>query len=177
MLRPLFGARLATIVFFGYRIAAITSLKDTTPADPFTAAFVAGIVGLFADRVLRKLQDTINALLPSKVTVEANHMLHLEGATYTPVSCSIFPRLEGTFQVAFFESQKNAQFSLPLSTTLAGWMAIPNPRRALCVQHSEKNTRKLSGTVRRALYCEHNLRRVSIYGARATPRSVMMAET
>ncbi len=66
LLRPLFGAGLATIVFFGYRIGAVTGLKDTSPADPFAAAFVAGIVGLFADTVLQKLKDTIDALLPAK---------------------------------------------------------------------------------------------------------------
>jgi IPT/TIG domain len=66
VLRPLFGAGLAAIVFFGYRIGAVTGLKDTAPADPFAAAFVAGMVGLFADTVLQKLKDTIDALLPSK---------------------------------------------------------------------------------------------------------------
>jgi hypothetical protein len=66
LLRPLFGAGLAAIVFFGYRIGAVSGLKDATPADPFRAAFVAGIVGLFADTVLQKLKDTIDALLPSK---------------------------------------------------------------------------------------------------------------
>lgn len=66
LLRPLFGAGLAAISFFAYRIGAVTGLKDTEPADPFTAAFVAGIVGLFADTVLQKLKDTIDALLPSR---------------------------------------------------------------------------------------------------------------
>jgi len=66
ILRPLFGAGLAAIVFFGYRIGAVTGLRDTAPADPFAAAFIAGMVGLFADTVLQKLKDTIDALLPSK---------------------------------------------------------------------------------------------------------------
>jgi hypothetical protein len=65
ILRPLFGAGLAAIVFFGYRIGAVTGLKDTAPADPFAAAFIAGMVGLFADTVLQKLKDTIDALLPA----------------------------------------------------------------------------------------------------------------
>jgi IPT/TIG domain len=57
--RPVFGGGLALIVFFAYRIGAITTPQGASPADPFTAAFVAGMVGLFADTVLQKLHELI----------------------------------------------------------------------------------------------------------------------
>jgi hypothetical protein len=60
--RPLFGAGLALIVFFAYRIGAIAGPQGATSADPFAAAFVAGLVGLFADTVLQKLQELITQL-------------------------------------------------------------------------------------------------------------------
>jgi hypothetical protein len=60
--RPVFGAGLALIVFFGYRIGTVNSLKSTSPTDPFAAAFVAGIVGLFADTVLQKLKELVTQL-------------------------------------------------------------------------------------------------------------------
>jgi hypothetical protein len=44
----------------------VTGWKNVTPADPFAASFIAGIVGLFSDRVLEKLHDTINVLLPAQ---------------------------------------------------------------------------------------------------------------
>lgn len=66
MVRPTFGAGLALVVFFGYRIGAISGVKGAAPADPFTAAFVAGMVGLFADTVLQKLKDVITALFPTQ---------------------------------------------------------------------------------------------------------------
>ena len=44
LLRPAFGAGLALLVFFGYRIGAIAGVKGAVPADPFAATFVAGIV-------------------------------------------------------------------------------------------------------------------------------------
>jgi hypothetical protein len=65
LFRPTFGAGLALLVFFGYRIGAVTGVKSTGPADPFAATFVAGMVGLFADTVLQKLKDLITALFPS----------------------------------------------------------------------------------------------------------------
>jgi hypothetical protein len=62
LFRPMFGAGLALIVFLGYRIGAINGPKGGSPADPFAAAFVAGIVGLFADTVLQKLKEVIDQL-------------------------------------------------------------------------------------------------------------------
>lgn len=62
--RPAFGAGLALLVFFGYRIGAVSGFRGAAPADPFTATFVAGMVGLFADTVLQKLKDLITALFP-----------------------------------------------------------------------------------------------------------------
>jgi hypothetical protein len=53
--RPTFGAGLALLVFFGYRIGAVAGVKGAAPADPFAATFVAGMVGLFADTVMQKL--------------------------------------------------------------------------------------------------------------------------
>ena len=64
--RPTFGAGLALLVFFGYRIGAVVGVKGVAPADPFAATFVAGMVGLFADTVMQKLKDLITALLPSQ---------------------------------------------------------------------------------------------------------------
>jgi IPT/TIG domain/Bacterial Ig-like domain (group 2) len=64
--RPTFGAGLALLVFFGYRIGAITGVKGAAAADSFTAAFVAGMVGLFADTVLQKLKDVVTALFPTQ---------------------------------------------------------------------------------------------------------------
>jgi hypothetical protein len=66
LFRPTFGAGLALMVFFGYRIGAVMGVKGAAPADPFAATFVAGMVGLFADTVLQKLKDLITALLPSQ---------------------------------------------------------------------------------------------------------------
>ncbi len=66
LLRPSFGAGLALLVFFGYRIGAIAGVKGAAPADPFTATFMAGLVGLFADTVLQKLKDVITALFPTQ---------------------------------------------------------------------------------------------------------------
>ncbi len=60
--RPIFGAGLALIVFFAYRIGAFTAPQGATPADPFAAAFIAGMVGLFADTVLQKLQELVTQL-------------------------------------------------------------------------------------------------------------------
>jgi hypothetical protein len=65
LFRPTFGAGLALLVFFGYRIGAVTGVKSSGPADPFAATFVAGMVGLFADTVLQKLKDLVTALFPS----------------------------------------------------------------------------------------------------------------
>ncbi|HXK04335.1 MAG TPA: IPT/TIG domain-containing protein [Verrucomicrobiae bacterium] len=62
LFRPLFGAGLALIVFFAYRIGAVSGPTRGTPADPFTAAFVAGMVGLFADTVLQKLKELVEQL-------------------------------------------------------------------------------------------------------------------
>jgi len=64
LFRPMFGAGLALIVFFGYRIGAVSGPKGS-PADPFAAAFVAGMVGLFADTVLQKLKELIDTMFPS----------------------------------------------------------------------------------------------------------------
>ena len=58
----MFGAGLALIVFFAYRIGAIAGPRGAAPADPFAAAFIAGMVGLFADTVLQKLQEVITQL-------------------------------------------------------------------------------------------------------------------
>ncbi len=66
VLRPAFGAGLALLVFFGYRIGAITNVRGATPADPFAACFIAGMVGLFADTVLEKLRETILTVLSTK---------------------------------------------------------------------------------------------------------------
>jgi hypothetical protein len=60
--RPVFGAGLALIVFFAYRIGAVTGPQGASPADPFAAAFIAGIVGLFADTFLQKLQELVTQL-------------------------------------------------------------------------------------------------------------------
>ncbi|HEY6343825.1 MAG TPA: IPT/TIG domain-containing protein [Bryobacteraceae bacterium] len=62
LFRPMFGTGLALIVFFAYRIGAVSGPKGGTPADPFTAAFVAGMVGLFADTVLQKLKELVEQL-------------------------------------------------------------------------------------------------------------------
>jgi hypothetical protein len=62
LFRPMFGAGLALIVFLAYRIGAVSGPKGGTPADPFTAAFVAGMVGLFADTVLQKLKELVDQL-------------------------------------------------------------------------------------------------------------------
>jgi hypothetical protein len=64
--RPIFGAGLALLVFFGYRIGAVAGFKDALPADPSAAAFTAGLVGLFADTVLGKLKELIDTLFPLK---------------------------------------------------------------------------------------------------------------
>ncbi len=60
--RPVFGAALALIVFFAYRIGAVSGLKSASPADAITAAFVAGLVGLFADTFLQKLKELVTQL-------------------------------------------------------------------------------------------------------------------
>jgi hypothetical protein len=57
LFRPMFGSGLALIVFLGYRIGAVGGPQGGSPADPFTAAFVAAMVGLFADTVLQKLKE------------------------------------------------------------------------------------------------------------------------
>ncbi len=62
LFRPMFGAGLALIVFFAYRIGAVSGPKGGSSADPFTAAFVSGIVGLFADTVLQKLKELVEQL-------------------------------------------------------------------------------------------------------------------
>jgi hypothetical protein len=66
LLRPLLGAGLALVVFFGTRIGAVGSLGTVASADPFAAAFVAGLVGLFVDSVLGKLQELVVALIPTR---------------------------------------------------------------------------------------------------------------
>lgn len=66
LFRPSLGAGLALLVFFGYRIGAVTALGNVSPADPFAAAFVAGLVGLFVDIVLGKLQEVVAVLIPSR---------------------------------------------------------------------------------------------------------------
>jgi hypothetical protein len=60
--RPVFGAGLALIVFLAYRIGAVTGPQGASSADPFSAAFVSGVVGLFADTFLQKLQELITQL-------------------------------------------------------------------------------------------------------------------
>lgn len=66
LFRPTFGAGLGLLVFFGYRIGAVTGFKGAAPADPFAATFVSGMVGLFADTVLQKLKDLVGALFPTQ---------------------------------------------------------------------------------------------------------------
>ena len=66
LFRPTFGAKLALLVFFGYRIGAVTGVKEHgTGRSRLAATFVAGMVGLFADTVLQKLKDLVTALFPS----------------------------------------------------------------------------------------------------------------
>jgi len=60
--RPMFGAGLALITFLAYRIGAVVGPKSASPADPAAAAFIAGIVGLFADTILQKLKELITQL-------------------------------------------------------------------------------------------------------------------
>jgi len=64
--RPSFCAGLALLVFFGYRIGAIVSPGGGSPADPAAAAFIAGIVGLFADLALEKLKEVVETLFRAK---------------------------------------------------------------------------------------------------------------
>jgi hypothetical protein len=66
--RPIFGAGLALLVFFAYRIGAFHGPGNSSPADPAAAAFVAGIVGLFADIVLEKLKELVTQLLKPEDT-------------------------------------------------------------------------------------------------------------
>src|SRR5260370_13224587 len=40
----------------------VATFKDTAPADPYAAAFAAGLVGLFADTVLGKLRELLDTL-------------------------------------------------------------------------------------------------------------------
>ncbi|MGJ5818569.1 Ig-like domain-containing protein [Paludibaculum fermentans] len=61
--RPIFGAGLALLVHFGYRMGAFNQAVDSNPMDPANAAFIGGIVGLFADDVLGKLKDFVDRFL------------------------------------------------------------------------------------------------------------------
>lgn len=65
LFRPVFGAGLAVLVFFGCRAGIVTALSQTTASAP-GAAFVSGLTGLFADTVLGKLREVIGALLPTE---------------------------------------------------------------------------------------------------------------
>jgi hypothetical protein len=80
LFRPVFGAGLALIVFFGYRIGAVSGPKGGSPADPFAAAFIAGMVGLFADTVLQKLKELIDTIFPSTQDTRSDK-LPAKGAT------------------------------------------------------------------------------------------------
>jgi hypothetical protein len=64
LFRPVFGAGLALLVFFGCRTGAVTVLSSST-VDPFGTAFLSGLVGLFADTVLGKLKDVIATMFPT----------------------------------------------------------------------------------------------------------------
>ena len=79
--RPVFGAGVAILVYFAYRIGAVTGFKDTSPADPYAAAFVAGLVGLFADTVLGKLKELIDTLFK----VQEPHADKMSGTAPAPV--------------------------------------------------------------------------------------------
>ncbi|QOY90985.1 hypothetical protein [Paludibaculum fermentans] len=61
--RPIFGAGLALLVHFGYRMGAFNAPAGSNPMDPANAAFIGGIVGLFADDVLGKLKDFVDRFL------------------------------------------------------------------------------------------------------------------
>ncbi len=61
--RPIFGAGLALLVHFGYRMGAFNAQPGSSPMDPANAAFIGGIVGLFADDVLGKLKDFVDRFL------------------------------------------------------------------------------------------------------------------
>lgn len=61
--RPVFGAGLALLVHFGYRMGAFNAAAGSSPMDPASAAFIGGIVGLFADDVLGKLKDFVDRFL------------------------------------------------------------------------------------------------------------------
>ncbi|WP_321477493.1 hypothetical protein [uncultured Paludibaculum sp.] len=61
--RPVFGAGLALLVHFGYRMGAFNASPGSSPMDPASAAFIGGIVGLFADDVLGKLKDFVDRFL------------------------------------------------------------------------------------------------------------------
>jgi hypothetical protein len=63
LLRPIFGAGLALLVFFGCRIGMVAALATTT-SDSSGAAFVSGLTGLFADTVLGKLKEVVTPLFP-----------------------------------------------------------------------------------------------------------------
>ncbi len=139
LFRPMFGSGLALIVFFAYRIGAVSGPKDGSPADPFTAAFVAGMVGLFADTVLQKLkelieqlfrpQDTRSDKLPSqgavssapsitKLTV-ANGVLTIEGAGFAPGAAV---SLNGQGATATFVDSTKLTVTLPAA--LAGQISV-----------------------------------------------------
>jgi hypothetical protein len=89
LFRPTFGAGLALLVFFGYRIGAISGVKGAAPANPFAAAFIAGLVGLFADTVLQKLKDVFTALFPTTPAQDQRKDTIAEPAASTPAIESV----------------------------------------------------------------------------------------
>ncbi len=63
LFRPVFGAGLALLVFFGSRIGG-NPLAATT-SNTYGISFVSGVVGLFADTALGKLKDVISTVFPT----------------------------------------------------------------------------------------------------------------
>jgi hypothetical protein len=60
--RPSFGIGLALLAYLGYRIGAVPGPANTPPGDPYAIAFLAGMVGLFADMTLEKLKDLMTVI-------------------------------------------------------------------------------------------------------------------
>ena len=62
LIRPSFGIGLALLAYVGYRIGAVPGPSGAAVGDPFAIAFLAGMVGLFADLTLEKLRELMGVL-------------------------------------------------------------------------------------------------------------------
>jgi hypothetical protein len=86
--RPIFGGGLALLVHFGYRMGGFNAQPGTNPMDPASAAFIGGIVGLFADDVLGKLKDFVDRFLQMSEP-RTDKMKHDGEAAKAPVIKSV----------------------------------------------------------------------------------------